>query len=180
MATFFSHFFYLFLACLISVYVAITSFELYYEKPGPSEQEQLLIINKGQSVANIASHLRELNLIEYRMVFILLVRLNGFHDKIKFGEYMIPKTGLLFSMSEILIVNSPFLFINSFVPSSGSISQYFFHFFRMPHETRDSSLNMGIFGSRVFNLVTINSLEFISASVIGELSSLVSTVKPLS
>ena len=51
MATFFSNFFYLFLACLISVYVAITSFEFYYEKPGPSEQEQLLIINKGQSVA---------------------------------------------------------------------------------------------------------------------------------
>ena len=89
MATFFSHFFYLFLACLISVYVAITSFELYYEKPGPSEQEQLLIIDKGQSVANIASHLRELNLIENRMVFILFVRLNGFHDKIKFGEYML-------------------------------------------------------------------------------------------
>ena len=91
MATFFSHFFYLFLACLISVYVAITSFELYYEKPGPSEQEQLLIINKGQSVANIASHLRELNLIENRMVFILVVKLKGFQDKIKFGEYMIPK-----------------------------------------------------------------------------------------
>ena len=47
MATFFSNLFYLFLACLISVYIAITSFELYYEKPGPSEQEQLLIINKG-------------------------------------------------------------------------------------------------------------------------------------
>ena len=99
MATFFSHFFYLFLACLISVYVATTSFDLYYEKPGPSEQEQLLIINKGQSVASIASHLKELNLIESRMVFILVVRLKGFHDKIKFGEYMIPKTA---SIKDIL------------------------------------------------------------------------------
>ncbi len=99
MATFFSHFFYLFLACLIAVYIAITSFELYYEKAGPSEQEQLLIINKGQSVANIASHLRELNLIENRMVFMLVVRLKGFHDKIKFGEYMIPKTA---SIKDIL------------------------------------------------------------------------------
>jgi UPF0755 protein len=99
MATFFSHFFYLFLACLISIYVAITSFELYYEKPGPAEQEQLLVINKGQSVANIASHLRELNLIENRMVFILAVKLKGFHDKIKFGEYMIPRTA---SIKDIL------------------------------------------------------------------------------
>ena len=99
MATFVSNLFYLFLAFLISVYIAITSFELYYEKPGPSQHEQLLIINKGQSVTNIASHLRELNLIENRMVFILVVRLKGFHDKIKFGEYMIPKTA---SIKEIL------------------------------------------------------------------------------
>ena len=33
------------------------------------------------------------------MVFILVVRLKGFHDKIKFGEYMIPKTA---SIKEIL------------------------------------------------------------------------------
>ena len=99
MATFVSNLFYLFLVCLISVFIAITSFELYYEQPGPSQHEQLLIINKGQSVANIASHLRELNLIENRMVFMLVVRLKGFHDKIKFGEYMIPKTA---SIKEIL------------------------------------------------------------------------------
>ena len=103
MATFFSHFFYLFLACLISVYVATTSFDLYYEKPGPSEQEQLLIINKGQSVANIASHLRELNLIENRMVFMLVVRLKGFHDKIKFGEYMIPKTASIKDILDVVV-----------------------------------------------------------------------------
>ena len=103
MATFFSHFFYLFLACLISIYVAITSFELYYEKPGPGEQEQLLVINKGQSVANIASHLRELNLIENRMVFILVVKLKGFHDKIKFGEYMIPKTASIKDILDVVI-----------------------------------------------------------------------------
>jgi len=93
----------IFLACLISIYVAITSYELYYEKPGPGEQEQLLVINKGQSVANIASHLRELNLIENRMVFILVVKLKGFHDKIKFGEYMIPKTA---SIKDILDVKN--------------------------------------------------------------------------
>jgi UPF0755 protein len=99
MATFVSNLFYLLLTCLISVYIAIISFQLYYDKPGPSEHDQLLIINKGQSVANIASHLKELNLIENRMVFILVVRLKGFHDKIKFGEYMISKTA---SIKEIL------------------------------------------------------------------------------
>ena len=99
MATFVSNLFYLFLAFLISVYIATTSFEFYYYKPGPSKHEQLLTIDKGQSVANIASRLRELKLIENRMVFIIVVRLKGFQDKIKFGEYMIPKTA---SIKEIL------------------------------------------------------------------------------
>ena len=103
MATFFSNFFYFILACLISVYIVITSFELYYEKPGPSQHQQLLIINKGQSVANIASHLRELNLIENRMAFILVVKLKGFHDKIKFGEYMIPKTASIKDILDVVI-----------------------------------------------------------------------------
>ncbi len=99
MATFFSNVLCIFLACLISVYIAITSLELYYEKSGPSDQEQILIIKKGQSVVNIANHLRELNLIKNRMVFILVVRLKGFNNKIKFGEYMIPKTA---SIKDIL------------------------------------------------------------------------------
>ena len=67
----------------MSFIIAVTSFELYYEKSGPSEQEQLFTIKKGQSVASIASQLRELNLIENRMVFIFVVRLKGFHNKIK-------------------------------------------------------------------------------------------------
>ncbi len=99
MATFVSNLFYFFLASLISVYIALTSIELYYNKQGPSKHKQLLVITKGQSVASIASHLKELNLIENRMVFILVVRLKGFHDKIKFGEYMIPKTA---SIKEII------------------------------------------------------------------------------
>ncbi len=103
MATFFSNLFFLFLACLISVFIAITSIEVFYEKPGPSEQEQLLIIKKGQSVANIASHLRELNLIENRIVFILVARLKGFHNKIKFGEYMLPKTASIKDIFEAVI-----------------------------------------------------------------------------
>ncbi len=108
MATFFSNVFCLFLACLISFYIAVTSFKLYYEKPGPSEQEQLLIIKKGQSVANIASHLKELNLIENRMVFILVVRLKGFHDKIKFGEYMITKTASIKDILDSVITGVSF------------------------------------------------------------------------
>ncbi len=107
MATFFSNFFYFSLACLISVYFATTSLELYFEKPGPSEKERLLIINKGQSVSDIASHLRELNLIESRMVFIFVARLKGFHDKIKFGEYMIPKTASIKDILDVVITGVP-------------------------------------------------------------------------
>ena len=103
MATFVSNLLFLFLACLISTYITITSFEFYYEKPGPSQHQQLLIINKGHSVTNIASQLKELNLIENRMVFILVVRLKGFHDKIKFGEYMIPKTASIKDILDVVI-----------------------------------------------------------------------------
>ena len=99
MATFFSNVFYFFLAFLISIFVAVSSFQLYYDKTGPSNQDQLLTIRKGQSVASIASQLRDLNLIENRTAFIVAVRLNGFHDQIKFGEYIIPRAA---SIKEII------------------------------------------------------------------------------
>jgi len=39
------------------------------------------------------------------------------------GAYTIPKTGVSMCISAIFIVNSPFFFINSFVPSIGSMHQ---------------------------------------------------------
>ena len=92
MFTLVSNLFYLSLACLTLVFITVSGLEYSYVKPGPSNDDKLLTINKGQSVSNIASNLRDLNLIENRMTFILVLRLKGFHDKIKFGEYMIPKT----------------------------------------------------------------------------------------
>ena len=99
MATFISNVFYFFLAFLILIFISVSSLQLYYDKTGPSNQDQLLIVNKGQSVASIASHLRDLNLIENRVVFMITLRLKGFHNKIKFGEYMIPRSA---SMREII------------------------------------------------------------------------------
>ena len=103
MATLVSNLFYFFLACLIFVFFTVTSFDLYYNKQGPSEHEKLLIINKGQSVADIASNLKDVNLIESRMAFILITRLKGFHDQIKFGEYMIPKTASIKEIIDTLV-----------------------------------------------------------------------------
>ncbi len=99
MATFVSNLFYFLLAGMIFVFIATTSFDFYYDKPGPNDHQKLIVIDKGQSVANIASHLKDLNLIENRLGFILVVRLKGFHDRIKFGEYMIPRTA---SIKEII------------------------------------------------------------------------------
>ena len=99
MATLVSNIFYFFLAFLTLIFITISGLESFYVKPGPSNDDKLLIIYKGQSVSNIASHLRDLNLIENRMTFMLVLRLKGFHDKIKFGEYMIPKTS---SIEEIV------------------------------------------------------------------------------
>ena len=99
MATFISNVFYFCLVFLILIFISVSSLQLYYDKTGPSNQDQLLIVKKGQSVASIASHLRDLNLIENRVVFMITLRLKGFHNKIKFGEYMIPRAA---SMKEII------------------------------------------------------------------------------
>ena len=45
------------------------------------------------------------------------------------GAYIIPKIGFLFLIKAIFTVNSPFFFINSFVPSNGSTNQKLFMFF---------------------------------------------------
>ena len=103
MATLVSNLFYLLLALLTLIFITLSGLESFYTKRGPSNDNQLLIINKGQSVSNIASHLRNLNLIENRMAFMLVVRFKGFHNKIKFGEYMIPKTSSVKDIIEQLI-----------------------------------------------------------------------------
>ena len=103
MSTLVSNLFYLFLACLTLVFITISGLEAFYVKPGPSNDDKLLVINKGQSVSNIASNLRDLNLIENRMTFMLVLRLKGFHNKIKFGEYMIPKTSSIEEIVEKIV-----------------------------------------------------------------------------
>ena len=103
MSTLVSNIFYFFIACLTLVFITISGLESFYVKPGPSNDDKLLIINKGQSVSNIASNLRDLNLIVNRMTFMLVLRLKGFHNKIKFGEYMIPKTSSIEEIVEKIV-----------------------------------------------------------------------------
>ncbi len=103
MSTLVSNLFYFFLACLVLIFITVSGLEAFYVKPGPSNHDKLLRINKGQSVSNIASNLRDLNLIENRMTFMLVLRLKGFHDKIKFGEYMIPKTSSIEEIVEKIV-----------------------------------------------------------------------------
>ncbi len=99
MATFISNVFYFFLAFLMLTFISIVSLQQYNDKTGPSDHDQLLIVSKGQSLASIASHLRDLNLIENRVVFMIAVRLSGLHNEIKFGEYIIPRAA---SIREII------------------------------------------------------------------------------
>ena len=99
MTAFISNVFCFLLAFLTFIFISVSSLQLYYDKAGPSNQDQLLTISKGQSVASIASHLEDLNLIENRVVFMIAVKLNGFHNRIKFGEYIIPRAA---SIKEII------------------------------------------------------------------------------
>ena len=50
MTSLISNLFYFFLACLLIVFVGVSSFEFYYEKPGPSDREQLLIIKDSHNI----------------------------------------------------------------------------------------------------------------------------------
>ena len=103
MATLVSNLFYFLLALLTLIFITLSGLESLYTQRGPSNDDQLLVINKGQSVSNIAGQLKNLNLIENRMAFMLVVRFKGFHDKIKFGEYMISKTASIKEIVEELI-----------------------------------------------------------------------------
>ena len=103
MATIVSNLFYLFLASLTLIFVAVAGLDSIYDKPGPSTNDQLLVINKGQSVSNIAIQLTELNLIENRIAFMLVLRFKGVHDKIKFGQYMIPKNSSIKEIVEQMV-----------------------------------------------------------------------------
>lgn len=103
MANLFSNLFYFLLAFLTFIFITLSGLETLYTKRGPSSDDQLLVISEGQSVSNIASQLKNLNLIENRMAFMLVIRFKGFHDKIKFGEYMIFKTSSIKEIVEELI-----------------------------------------------------------------------------
>ena len=107
MANLVSNLFYFLLAFLTFIFITLSGLESLYTKQGPSSDDQLLVISEGQSVSNIASQLKSLNLIENRMAFMLVIRLKGFHDKIKFGEYMILKTSSIKEIVEELISGVP-------------------------------------------------------------------------
>ena len=104
MATIVSNLFYLFLASLTLIFIAVAGLDSVYLKPGPSTDDQLLVINKGQSVSNIAIQLTELNLIENRIAFMLVLRFKGAHDKIKFGQYLIPKNSSIKEIVEQMVL----------------------------------------------------------------------------
>ena len=108
MATFVSNLFYLILACVILSLITISSIEFYYDKPGPNTQEQLLTIQKGQKVTDIAIYLKDINLIENATVFMLLAKFKGIHNKIKFGEYMVPRTASIKEIMDQLVTGVSF------------------------------------------------------------------------
>ena len=69
---------------------------------------------------------------------------------------MIPNTGVLLSIKAIFTVNSPFLLMNSFVPSNGSINQYLFHLDLIVKGISEfSSDNIGISGVNFLRLLVI-------------------------
>ena len=92
-----------------------------------------------------------------------------------------PAIGHPSSINAIFTVNSPFLFMNSLVPSSGSINQKRLHFFLSEKSIfLPSSDRIGISGYSVDNLLVITVLDLRSASVSGDKSSLrVTSIVPL-
>ena len=88
MSTLVSNLLYLFLACLILVFITISGLESFYVKPGPSNDDKLLIINKGESFSNIASNLRDLNLIENLAICIRKQQLVLYYVWVWVGKFL--------------------------------------------------------------------------------------------
>ena len=83
------------------------------------------------------------------------------------GIYIAPNIGFSSFIKAMLIVNSSLFWINSLVPSKGSISQKISSLLVFPSP---SSEIIGISGNNFFKLAEINSFDLKSAIVKGESS----------
>ncbi len=73
-----------------------------YVRPGPLKNSKTIIIEKGGSVAKIASHLLALDVIDNAVIFRLGVEYDGLSAKLRAGEYSIPAGSNMRSVASIL------------------------------------------------------------------------------
>ena len=70
--------------------------------PQTINADKFVLVKNGDSLTNIASELKRLNLIKEEWHFLLFARINKIYPKIKAGEYLINKDVSLYDISKIL------------------------------------------------------------------------------
>lgn len=73
-----------------------------YLRQGPLQQTKAIIVEKGASVAKIASDLLELKIIDNAMIFRFGVQYHGMAAKLRAGEYEIPAGASMHSVASII------------------------------------------------------------------------------
>ena len=71
--------------------------------PGPSAEATIILLKPGSAVSTIAGELHESEIIRYPELFTAMVRIRGEQDKLKAGEYEIPRRASVMDVIEILV-----------------------------------------------------------------------------
>lgn len=72
-------------------------------KPGPSDEDTLILLPSGIAVSTIAKQLTDDGVVEHPKLFVAAVRIRGVQSALKAGEYRIPKGASVMDVIDLLI-----------------------------------------------------------------------------
>ncbi|MEX6633804.1 endolytic transglycosylase MltG [Hyphococcus lacteus] len=72
-------------------------------KPGPSDEDTLVLLPSGIAVSTIAKQLADDGVIEHPKLFVAAVRIRGVQSALKAGEYRIPEGASVMDVIDLLI-----------------------------------------------------------------------------
>jgi UPF0755 protein len=73
------------------------------KRPGPLEEDAIVLLKPGSSVAAIASELEKAGAVRYPAFFAVVVRARGLQSDLKAGEYRIPKGASILEVIDLLV-----------------------------------------------------------------------------
>lgn len=78
--------------------------------PGPAQEDTIVLLEAGSSVASIADKLKNTGVIEHTELFVAAVRLRGVQSDVKAGEYEIPAAASVMEIIDLLVEGKSILY----------------------------------------------------------------------